>query len=242
MTSVYSRFYWQIGFQSRLYDLLTPEAYSESMRRLVECVPAMNDAIWLDAGCGSGALIKYLKYRVQKGAYIGTDILLAGLFKAVKKANTEKILDKVYLVQSDFSQSLPLKENSVDIIVAHFSLYTVATEKRAAVLMEFRRILREGGTFALVEPSPEYSARRIIEESIRMVSANDGKFSAWMKKWFVYPLTYRFGLKFIERQLNKGVWLASKSENLCAEFRENGFEVQHFESVYADSATLVIAG
>ena len=242
MASFYSRFYWRIGFGSRLYDLLTPESYVESMRRLVECLPAGKNTIFLDAGCGSGGLINILKHRIQNGVYVGTDMLLEGLLSAQKKTDAGNISNNVYFAQADFTYSIPLKNNSVDIIIAHFSIYTVPQEKRGNIYREFRRLLREGGTLAVVEPLPEYSARRIVKDSIRRLSAKNEDIAAWIKKLFVYPLTYQFGLKFIERQLRNGVWLTSKSEVLCAELRENGFSVKHSEVVYADSATLVIAG
>ena len=100
----------------------------------------------------------------------------------------------------------------------------------------------KGRDLALVEPSSEYSAERIIEKSNCMISVNEGLTEAWIKKWFFYPLTYYIGLKFIERQLKDGVWQTSSGEELCNEIRLNGYEVEYVESVYANSATLIIAG
>ena len=241
MVSIYSQLYWRIGFQTRLYDLLAPEAYLKSMQRLVECIPASANSIWLDVGCGSGLIIKYLGPRIQQGTYIGLDLLLDGLLSARIKARDEGISNKVYLVQSNLSQTIPIHSNSVDIISAHFSLYTVDPEKRESIFREFRRLLRKGGTLAVVEPSQEYSAARIIKESIDLVLLYDGAIMAWIKKWFFYPLTYQLGLKFIERQLRRGVWRALKSDDLCTEINSSGYKVKHVEHVYADSAILVIA-
>ena len=241
MTSIYSRFYWRFGFQTRLYDLLVPEAYLKSMQRLVECIPASGNSIWLDVGCGSGLIIKYLRPRIRQGTYIGLDLLLDGLLRARIKAREENILNKVHLVQSNLSQTIPIHSNSVDIIIAHFSLYTVNPEKRGSIFREFRRLLRKGGTLAIVEPSQEYSATRIIEESISRVLLYDGAIMAWIKKWLFYPLTYLLGLKFIERQLKRGVWHALKSDDLCTEINLSGYKIKHIEHVYANSAVLVIA-
>jgi hypothetical protein len=57
----------------------------------------------------------------------------------------------------------------------------------------------------------------------------------------VYPLTYRFGLKFIERQLKNNSWHASSRADLCEEVCQAGFEVKHIEPVYAGSANLLMA-
>ena len=80
----------------------------------------------------------------------------------------ENLLNRAYFVLSDISKSLPMRSQSVDIIVAHFSLYTINTEKRKFIFKEFRRLLKKNGTLILVEPSTEYSARRIIADSIRI--------------------------------------------------------------------------
>ena len=135
MASFYSRFYWRIGFGSRLYDLLTPESYVESMRRLVECLPAGKNTIFLDAGCGSGGLINILKHRIQNGVYVGTDMLLEGLLSAQKKTDAGNISNNVYFAQADFTYSIPLKNNSVDIIIAHFQ-YIPSHKKREGISIE----------------------------------------------------------------------------------------------------------
>jgi len=134
-----------------------------------------------------------------------------------------------------------MRSQSVDIIIAHFSLYTIDTGKRKFIFKEFRRLLKKDGTLILVEPSKEYSAKRIIADSIKLVLCNEGKFISLVKKWFFYPFTYHFGLKFIESQLKKGVWRAVNSAELCDEVRANGYTVNSAEQVYADSATLIIA-
>ncbi|MCH8157916.1 MAG: class I SAM-dependent methyltransferase [Nitrospinae bacterium] len=245
MTSFYSRHYWRIGFQSRLYDLLTPEAYTDSLRRVVACAPGGSGSsgkLWLDAGCGSGALVGLLEDRLRQGdRYVGIDRLLPGLIAARRKATALDVLDRVRLLQSDLGQPLPLAPTSVDVIVAHFSLYTIG-DRRERVLKQFRELLAPGGMLVVVEPAPEYDARRIIEESIFKVRERSGIFKARMKEWLVYPLTYRFGLKFIEGQLKNNIWHASSREALCAEIRRAGFEVKHVEPAYAGSANRVTAG
>ena len=70
---------------------------------------------------------------------------------------------------------------------------------------------------------------------------NEGKFTSLIKKWFFYPFTYHFGLKFIESQLKNGIWRAVDSAELCDEVRANGYTVNSVEPVYAGSATLITA-
>ena len=240
MQSIYSQLYWKVGFKSHLYDFLLPQAYSDSFKRLSKFIDADKGIVLLDAGCGSGTLLNHINLN-SGSTYIGVDLLMSGVSNTRIKRKFNSLTKRTYFVLSDISKSLPIRGQSVDIIVAHFSLYTIDTGKREFILKEFSRLLKKGGSLILVEPSKEYSAKRIIADSIKLVLDNEGKFISLVKKWLVYPFTYHFGLKFIESQLKKGVWRAVNSAELCDEVRSNGYTVNSAEQVYADSATLIIA-
>jgi SAM-dependent methyltransferase len=80
MGKFYSKNYWSVGFQSRLYDRLSPESYLESMRRVVAFLPEGKSLTLLDAGCGSGLLLRFLEARIREGlVYTGTDLLKSGV-------------------------------------------------------------------------------------------------------------------------------------------------------------------
>jgi SAM-dependent methyltransferase len=240
MKKIYSRFYWQAGFKSHLYDLLLPQAYSDSFKRLSKFIDADKDIVLLDAGCGSGTLLNHTNLN-RESTYIGVDLLLSGVSNTRIKKKFNSLTKRTYFLLSDISKHLPIRGQSVDIIVAHFSLYTIDTRKRKFIYKEFRRLLRKGGTLILVEPSTEYSAKRIISDSIKSVRFNEGEIASFIKKWFFYPFTYHLGLKFIESQLKSGIWRAVASVDLYDEVCANGYKVNSVEQVYADSATLITA-
>jgi len=230
--------YWRLGFQSRLYDLLTPEAYRESARRCAGSVPVKKGQVLLDVGCGSGLLIDYMKDQLGFGlSYIGADIQLSGLMRAKKKVPKA---GGVTLLQADFTRSLPLKKESVEIIAAHFSLYTITDRvNRKKVLSTLVEILKPRGLMVIVNPSREYSAKKIIHESVRLLREQKGGLSAWAHKIFLHPLTNCLGLKFVERQLKTDQWHAFSFKELCEEMESAGLTVVHSETVYADCAHLV---
>jgi ubiquinone/menaquinone biosynthesis C-methylase UbiE len=230
--------YWRLGFQSKLYDLLTPEAYKESARRCVQSIPVKKGQILLDVGCGTGLLIEGMKDQLAFGLrYVGTDILLSGLIRAQSKTAKE---GETSLFQADFNQPLPLKKESFDIIAMHFSLYTVADkEHRKKVLAGLMDILKPRGLMVIVNPSREYSAEKIIQESVRLLREQNGKMSAWAHRVFLYPLTALLGLNFIEKQLKADHWHAFSFKEQCDEMESAGLTIVHTESVYAGCAHLV---
>jgi ubiquinone/menaquinone biosynthesis C-methylase UbiE len=240
MKTIYLRFYWLVGFKTHLYDLLLPQSYSDSFKRLAKSIHAGKDYVLLDAGCGSGVFLNYINLS-NRSTYIGVDLLMSGVSNARIKKRFKNLANRAHFILSDISKSLPIRNQSVDIIVAHFSLYTIDIGKREFIFKEFRRLLRKGGTLILVEPSTKYSAKRIITRSIKLVLYNEGKFTSLIKKWFFYLFTYHFGLKFIESQLKNGIWRAVDSAELCDEVHANGYTVNSVEPVYAGSATLITA-
>jgi len=241
MFSWYEKNYWRTGFKSRLYDSLTPESYFESMRQAVLMLSEKRDLKIWDAGCGSGLLLVFLEDVFRKGCvYYGTDLLSAGLDRVQRRARELGVLDRVICFQSNFSESPPLKEKSIDIVIAHFSIYTIlANDKRQEALKNMYHVLSPGGLFIASCPSKNYDADKIIKESCDLIRIRKGFLNAIFKRLFIYPLTKRLGLNFIQYQLESGKWIAYTLEDLAGELRQAGFEVGASQSVYSGSAYLI---
>jgi ubiquinone/menaquinone biosynthesis C-methylase UbiE len=242
MPGTYQKNYWRVGFATKLYDWLCPEAYWQSIRTCVKVAPNKQDAVWLDIGCGSGQLIRYIADRHgSRFRYIGLDVLSAGL--AVGKAKAEALADQpqTLYVQSDLTKALPLRPGSVDIAVAHFSLYTLADGKdRRKVLEQVRDILKPKGRLIVANPSLSYDVDEIIKASMELDWERHGPFVTMLKGCLVYPLAARFGLKFIKQQLTENHWHAYSLKELKQEVESAGFHVERFETVYGGSGYLVV--
>ena len=116
--------YWTIGFQLRLYDLLAPQAYLDSISMCVESVQIKKSGVWLDAGCGSGLSLPVLKENLGfTGKYYGIDLTTPGLLRTLEKIKSLEINGCCLL--NNFTNGLPFKKSSVDVVIAHFSTYTV---------------------------------------------------------------------------------------------------------------------
>ena len=239
MNKFYSTNYWSVGFQSKLYDRLSPESYFESMRRMIDYMPDEKSLSLLDAGCGSGLLLKFLAERIREGMfYTGIDLLPTGVAQSLIRAKELGISNRVSCFQSDFTSSLVGKK--FDVIVGHFSLYTISSSvNRQEGLANLKTFMKPEGLLILVNPSVSYDADSIIEESIRLVRKRYGSIASLIRKILIYPFTKAIGLRFIQKQLRAREWKAYTSDEFCHEMKEAGFAVQHIEEVYAGSAFLV---
>jgi ubiquinone/menaquinone biosynthesis C-methylase UbiE len=242
MEKFFSKNYWSVGFQSRLYDYLSPESYFDSMQRVVAALPNNRALRLLDAGCGSGLLLKYLATPIRIGmVYTGMDLLISGVEATLQRAQELHISDRVTCFQSDLASPLPVDAVKYDVVVGHFSLYTLASDElRKFALENLKTVMKPEGLLVVVNPSVNYDANLIIEQSIQLVGERYGPLVAFFKQYLVYPFTKAIGLRFIQKQLRLGKWKAYTREEFTQEIERAGFEVQHVEEVYAGSAFLGI--
>lgn len=94
----------------------------------------------LDAGCGPGVALSYLK---KYGQVIGVDKSEEALKYAQKKGRVQK---------ADIA-NLPFKKESFDLIVCLDVLYHVWVKDYQKVLEEFGRVLKKKGLLLLREPA-----------------------------------------------------------------------------------------
>jgi SAM-dependent methyltransferase len=242
MTKFYSKNYWSVGFQSNLYDRLSPEAYFESMRRVVASLPEGDSLSLLDAGCGSGLLLRFLQARIQGGmVYTGLELLKSGVEAALHRAQELKISDRVSCIQTDLTSPLPSIADKFDVVVAHFSLYTLASDELRVITLEnLKSVMKPEGLIILVNPSVDYDANSIIEQSIHLHEERHDFLTCFIKQYLIYPFTKAMGLRFIQKQLGLKKWKAYTREEFVQELEQAGFEIQHVEEVYAGSAFLGI--
>ncbi len=101
--------------------------------------------IILDAGCGTGKFTSTLENLSNK--YIGIDLSANQLEKAQtksKKSNSE-------FIQANLS-NIPLKDNTVDIIISTWVLGTIKDlDERCKCIKELKRVLKPQGKIILVE-------------------------------------------------------------------------------------------
>lgn len=120
--------------------------YDAAFRRIVKLLGAKPGAQILDAGCGYGyhaVRLARLGLRV-----VGVDFSEAALVEASKRAERDKLGDRVELRHADLLK-LPYPDNSFDFINCWGVLMHVPELERA--LTELIRVLRPGGRLVISE-------------------------------------------------------------------------------------------
>ncbi|PKK91862.1 MAG: hypothetical protein CVV64_00085 [Candidatus Wallbacteria bacterium HGW-Wallbacteria-1] len=127
----------------------------------------------LEFGCGTSLCLEHiLKTRPFKGIYIGLDLSSAMLetartkfmisgqqcrdeLKTSDSADSPFINDqtnpKILHIQIGRSGKLPIRDDSIDVIISSLVLHLLSRERRDELFAEFRRVLKPGGRICLNE-------------------------------------------------------------------------------------------
>lgn len=233
----YRKNYWRLGFKTRLYDLFTPWAYTESLAKSASRVP--DGVRMLDAGCGNGQLIPQLAGRGVR--YVGADRLIEGLRRARQRRDWLSLPARGVL-KWDLAASSPFSPASFDAVVAHFSIYTLTeASARAAAWRNLFTLTRPGGVLIASNPSTAYSATAILNASYQAEKRAHGAFAAGARRLLAAPITLRLGLGYIERELAAGRFHAYTAAEFKSELEACGWRVEEHETVYAGSGLLIQA-
>jgi len=146
---------------------------------LKKYLPKKKNLRILDAGCGTGAALLYLK---NFGKTIGIDISPEALKYARKIGRVKK---------GDIS-ALPFKNESFDLVVCLDVIYHLWVRDYQKVLKEFNRVLKKDGLLLLREPAFQWlkSSHDIIEFTGRRFTKNELKKALENTSFAVLKLSY----------------------------------------------------
>jgi ubiquinone/menaquinone biosynthesis C-methylase UbiE len=133
------------AFQSRRYLQWRFNAYPK-FEELTELYGEHEGQIVLDYGCGPGNDLVGFALHSRAAKIIGMDVSLTSLRLASRRLALHKVpVDRIQLRQlSDASPAIPLPDESVDFISCQGVLQHTSYPDQ--ILIEWRRILRPGGT------------------------------------------------------------------------------------------------
>ena len=148
-------------FQNQLNksDAKVAFQYGRLLQHIAKVAP---DARILDAGCGAGPALRYLK---QRGFIpFGTDLIEYPLMQA------RQLLSDARLAQCDSDVALPFAGNSFDVILMSEVIEHVASPEFS--LRECLRVLRANGAVAVTTPNL-WDVRRVYYPALGKVWSGD---------------------------------------------------------------------
>jgi ubiquinone/menaquinone biosynthesis methyltransferase len=113
-------------------------------RQLIAALPDLEDPTCVDVACGTGDVTFMLADRYGEGAFIGVD-LTAEMIEIARQRN---LCSKTRFICGDMC-NLPMHDATVDLITGSYAIRN-APDLRDA-LMEYRRVLKPGGTLAILD-------------------------------------------------------------------------------------------
>jgi SAM-dependent methyltransferase len=118
--------------------------------------------ILLDLGCGEGLLRNMLYRNAINIKYIGIDIALQTLKKALNLKSKE---EAIYL-RYDLNKGIPLNDNSVNIVVAFEIIEHLLKKSGLKVIRESYRVLKKNGILILSTPIQPFAENLYEDEHI----------------------------------------------------------------------------
>src|SRR5262249_23590023 len=145
-------FFWD--WYARCYDVLLEACpYRRLLGQALDCVP-VRTGVLLDAGCGTGNLLKAIHERHPSVCLHGIDFSEAMLQRASVKVPGAK------LSQADLNAILPYPNGCFDVVTCINALYAVAQPEKT--LSELKRVLKPGGILIASSPLAHPRIRPII--------------------------------------------------------------------------------
>ena len=133
----------------------------------------------LDMACGVGRYSLAMAELVTQGTVYAVDLWDEGI-ETLEKTVRERGIERIRQIKGDITKRLPLADRSVDVCLMATILHDLAPAGRSAALHEAARVLKSGGTLAVVEfkkidrgPGPP-AAIRLTEEEAEMIIGNCG--------------------------------------------------------------------
>jgi len=113
-------------------------------RKLIAALPQLNTPTCVDVACGTGDVTFMLAERYGEGEFIGVD-LTGEMIELARKRNRH---EHARFICGDMCK-LPMRDGTVDLITGSYAIRN-APDLRDA-LMEFHRVLKPGGTLAILD-------------------------------------------------------------------------------------------
>lgn len=150
------------------------------LRKIAEEFALSGSEKILDVGCGRGLFLIEMAQKLKTGRAHGIDLWIGkdqsgnALENTRRNAESAGVSDKIELTTADMRQ-IPYPDNTFDIAVSSLAIHNLKNkEERDLALKEILRVLKPGGSFALldIQHAPQYT------QTLKQLGARNVKISA----------------------------------------------------------------
>lgn len=149
--------------------------------RVLSAIGLKKGDIFLDAGCGDGYMsLAASKIVGEEGKVYAFDVWEESINAFKEKLNSDDIKNVAAAV-ADITQKIPVDDESIDILYMGNVLHGfVENNEVESVMREIQRVIKQGGSFAVVEFKKEESTHgpplhvRITPEEVEEIVKNYG--------------------------------------------------------------------
>lgn len=145
-----------------IYERIWARYLTTSIARTQDRLPLSAGSRILDVGCGTGQLLAGMRARQPELELHGIELTPAMLRRAADR------LGGAAQLQIGCAHDLPWPEDHFDIVTSTNMLHDVAHD-HGAVLTEWLRVLRPGGTIAVTDWNPEHRGTRIRARALSLI-------------------------------------------------------------------------
>jgi len=219
------------NFYARAYDVINKNVpYLKMLDEIIKEVQISGNLKILDAGCGTGNLLKKMSQVSFNSKFVGVDSSEQMLSRAKKKFLSNP---SVTLHHTDLDKGLEFMDGSFDRIVSVNTLYALDNPKE--IISEFNRLLKPLGKLVFTNPHNKAKFSAIIGRQFQEL----GLFNFIIK--FLLNLPALFIIIFVNIvfiRKNKNYWSKSETLNILT---THGFKDIDIKLTYADQNLLVRA-
>jgi SAM-dependent methyltransferase len=236
--------FWNIAFRTGMYDFLMMSSYDHSLKTIANSAKIEKGWNVMDVGCGSGRLLFHLSNKLKDtgSKWTGLELTPGGLSACKYRIRNMGLEDIANVLPANMCQPLPLDKNSIDVAIAHFSMYVIPDrDKRIDAFKNIASALKEGGRIYLATPGKNYNAKDQVHSSIAIDKENSeiSGIRRTLNKLLFLTLGY-WSEKAITKRIRAGIWCSFSKDELEKEAGEAGLKLEWVKDVYGDTSLMAV--
>lgn len=219
------------NFYARAYDVINQNVpYLKMLDEVIQEVQINGSLKVLDAGCGTGNLLKKMSGISFNSKFVGIDSSEEMLRRARRKFLTNP---SVTLQHLDLNQKFKFADESFDRIVSVNTLYALQDPKQ--IIAEFHRLLKHQGRLVFANPHDKSTFSGIMKRQLKELGLLKFMVSFLLNLPSLLVIIF-VNVFFLKK--NKNYWSREEAARIL---KENGFHDIKIQLTYANQALLVSA-